>query len=49
MAGAFYQVSPKFRVGGEVVVPNEQLGVSQSRERSQRREPGVKVESAFKF
>lgn len=49
LAGAFYQVSPKFRVGGEVVVPNEQLGVSQSRERSQRREPGVKVESAFKF
>lgn len=48
-AGAFYQVSPKFRVGGEVVVPNEQLGVSQSRDRSQRREPGVKVESAFRF
>ena len=48
-AGAFYQISPKFRVGGEVVVPNEQLGVSQNRAQSQRREPGVKVESAFKF
>ncbi|GIU66373.1 NtrZ family periplasmic regulatory protein [Candidatus Phycosocius spiralis] len=48
-AGAFYQISPKFRVGGEVVVPNEQLGVSQNRPQSQRREPGVKVESAFKF
>ena len=49
LASAFYQISPKFRVGGEVVVPNEQLGVSQNRDRSQRREPGVKVESAFKF
>lgn len=48
-AGAFYQVSPKFRVGGAVTIPDEQLGVSQRREDKKPREPGVKVESAIRF
>jgi hypothetical protein len=48
-AGAFYQVSPKIRVGGAVTIPDEQLGVSQRREERKTREPGVKVESAIRF
>jgi hypothetical protein len=48
-AGAFYQVSPKFRVGGAVTIPDDQLGVSQRRDERKAREPGVKVESAFRF
>jgi hypothetical protein len=48
-AGAFYQVSPKFRVGGAVTIPDEQLGVSERRNEKKAREPGVKVESAFRF
>jgi hypothetical protein len=48
-AGAFYQVSPKFRVGGAVTLPDEQLGVSQRGEERKAREPGVKIESAVRF
>lgn len=48
-AGAFYQISPKFRVGGAVTIPDEQLGVSQRRGERKTREPGVKVESAIRF
>lgn len=48
-AGAFYQVSPKFRVGGAVTIPNEQLGISQRRDDKKVREPGVKIESAVRF
>jgi hypothetical protein len=48
-AGAFYQVSPKFRVGGAVTIPDEQLSVSQRRDDKKAREPGVKVESAIRF
>jgi hypothetical protein len=48
-AGAFYQVSPQFRVGGTVTIPDEQLGVSQRRGERKPREPGVKVESAIRF
>jgi hypothetical protein len=48
-AGAFYQVSPKFRVGGAVTLPDEQLGVSQTRNQRRVREPGVKIESAVRF
>ena len=48
-AGAFYQVSPKFRVGGAVTIPDEQLSVSQRRDDKKPREPGVKVESAIRF
>jgi hypothetical protein len=48
-AGAFFQVSPKFRVGGAVSVPDEELGLSQNRDKKKAREPGVKVESAFRF
>ncbi len=48
-AGAFYQVSPKFRVGGAVTLPDEQLGVSQRRDERKSREPGVKIESAVRF
>jgi hypothetical protein len=48
-AGAFFQVSPKVRVGGAVTIPDVQLGVSQRREERRAREPGVKVESAIRF
>jgi hypothetical protein len=49
-AGAFFQVSPKVRVGGAVTLPEEQLGVSpQRRDPSAKREPGVKIESAVRF
>jgi hypothetical protein len=49
-AGAFYQVSPKVRVGGAVTLPDEQLGVSaQRRNQNRTREPGVKIESAVRF
>jgi hypothetical protein len=48
-AGAFFQVSPKFRVGGAVSVPDEDLGLSANRDKKKAREPGVKVESAFRF
>jgi hypothetical protein len=48
-AGAFYQISPKFRVGGAVTVPDEQLGVSGRTDVRKQREPGVKVESAIRF
>jgi hypothetical protein len=49
-AGAFYQVSPKVRVGGAVTLPEEQLGVSARRDQQRRtREPGVKIESAVRF
>jgi hypothetical protein len=48
-AGAFYQVSPQFRVGGAVTIPDDQLGVSQRRDSRKPREPGVKVESAIRF
>jgi hypothetical protein len=48
-AGAFYQVSPKFRVGGAVTIPDDQLSVSQRRDDKKAREPSVKVESAIRF
>jgi hypothetical protein len=49
-AGAFYQVSPKVRVGGAVTLPEDQLGVSAQRRNPNRtREPGVKIESAVRF
>ena len=48
-AGAFYQISPQFRVGGAVTIPDDELGVSQRRDSRKQREPGVKVESAIRF
>jgi hypothetical protein len=50
-AGAFYQISPKFRVGGAVVLPEETRAVTPQGRRTEeaKREPGVKVESAFRF
>lgn len=48
-AGAFYQVSPKIRVGGAVTLPDAELGVSTRRDQRRVREPGVKIESAVRF
>jgi hypothetical protein len=48
-AGAFYQLSPKLRVGGAVTLPDDQLGVSTRRDQRRTREPGVKIESAVRF
>jgi hypothetical protein len=48
-AGAFYQVSPKLRVGGAVTLRDEQLNAAQRRGQTRTREPGVKIESAVRF
>lgn len=49
-AGAFYQVSPRLRVGGEVTVPQERGFSDKSRDpRAKDEGPGVKVEGAFRF
>ena len=45
-AGAFYDLTPKFRVGGQVVLPQD--GAT-NRTDSRSRAPSVKVESAFRF
>jgi hypothetical protein len=48
-AGAVYEVNPKVQVGGRVVIPDARL--ENGRRANDRRglEPGVKVESAFRF
>ncbi len=49
-AGAFYQVSPRLRVGGEVSVPQDRGFSEKSRDpRAKDEGPGVKVEGAFRF
>jgi hypothetical protein len=48
-AGAFFQVSPKLRVGGAVTLPDERLNATRRREDTKQREPGVKIESAVRF
>lgn len=48
-AGAFFQVSPKLRVGGAVTLPDDQLNITRRREDAKQREPGVKIESAVRF
>jgi hypothetical protein len=48
-AGAFYQVSPKVRVGGAVTLREDQLNAAQRRGQNRNREPGVKIESAVRF
>ena len=48
-AGAFYQVSPKLRVGGAVTLPDQRLRPEDQRRDPNQRQPGVKVESAFRF
>lgn len=49
-AGAFYDVAPNIRVGGAVVLPEQRRELSREPRRDDRqREPGVKVESAFRF
>jgi hypothetical protein len=48
-AGAFFQVSPKLRVGGAVTLPDERLNATRRRDDTKQREPGVKIESAVRF
>lgn len=55
-AGAFYDVSPKIRVGTAVVIPDGSVSVgknglrtSEQQLRNPRTAPSVKVESAFRF
>lgn len=48
-AGAFFQVSPKLRVGGAVTLPESELSINRRREDAKQREPGVKIESAVRF
>lgn len=45
-AGAFYDLTPKFRLGGQVVLPQD--GAANGAD-SRGRAPSVKVESAFRF
>ncbi|MCU0881625.1 MAG: hypothetical protein MUF14_03035 [Hyphomonadaceae bacterium] len=48
-AGAFYELSPSVRVGGQVVVPNDAENAAWRNTEPRRRQPGLKVESAFRF
>jgi hypothetical protein len=48
-AGAFYEVSPRVRVGSQVVVPNQAEDEAWRANAPRRRQPGLKVESAFRF
>lgn len=49
-AGAFYQLSPRLRVGGEVTVPQDRGFSEKSRDpRAKDEGAGVKVEGAFRF
>lgn len=48
-AGAFYDVSPKIRVGTQVVVPQGAYGASEQERNNPRSKPSVKIESAFRF
>jgi hypothetical protein len=48
-AGAVYQISPKVQVGGRVVIPDGSLDRNRREAERKGLEPGVKVESAFKF
>lgn len=55
-AGAFYDVSPKIRIGTAVVLPDGSVSVgknglttSEQQLRNPRTAPSVKVESAFRF
>lgn len=48
-AGAFYQFSPRFRIGGGISVGGEQLSKDASRWDDQENETGIRIESAFSF
>jgi hypothetical protein len=48
-AGAFFEVTPRVRVGGQVVVPNQAEDEAWRASEPRRRQPGLKVESAFRF
>jgi hypothetical protein len=48
-AGAFYEITPNVRVRGQVVVPSNAETEAWRRTDDNRRRPGLKVESAFRF
>ncbi len=47
-AGAFYDFTKNFRIGGQVVVPEPQFNAADPNKKK-KNSPGVKVESAFRF
>ncbi len=47
-AGAFYDFTKNFRIGGQVVVPEPQF-MPNDPNKKKKNSPGVKVESAFRF
>lgn len=48
-AGAFYDLSPQVRVGGQVVLPERSRNAVEDRIDPRGSQPGVRVESAFRF
>ncbi|ACT57712.1 NtrZ family periplasmic regulatory protein [Hirschia baltica] len=48
-AGAFYQFSPRFRIGGGISIGGERLSQDTSSWVDQENETGVRIESAFSF
>lgn len=48
-AGAFYQFTPRFRLGGGISIGGEKLTSDSSRWVDQENETGVRIESAFSF
>lgn len=48
-AGAFYDFSKNFRVGGQVVMPQDALTPLSPIKKDKQSGPSVKVESAFRF
>ena len=48
-AGAYYQFSPRFRIGGGISIGGEKLSQNTSRWDDQENETGVRIESAFSF
>jgi len=48
-AGAFYQFSPSFRLGGGISISGEKLSDDASRFADEEAETNVRIESAFSF
>lgn len=46
-AGAFYDINKNLRVGGGVVIPDE--NINQDKKDKNKRSPSIKIESAFRF
>lgn len=48
-AGAYYQVTPRFRFGGGIALKGDSLASPEAWRQQEEREASVKIESAFAF